>query len=212
VQTVILAFVMFVGTILQLVGRWYDRRWLAVVGKPAASAAFVIIGFVRWTSGDWFGTCMVGALVLCLAGDLFLLCDRTFFTGLVAFLAGHLAYLAAFHIALPVSSWSPLLLAPLAAVSLAVSWWLRPHLKAGRVRVYTYIAVISVMVWGAVASSFGDAVRWTAGVGAILFYLSDLAVARQRFVQPAFANRAFGLPAYYLGQLLLALAIGGTPS
>jgi uncharacterized membrane protein YhhN len=41
-------------------------------------------------------------------------------------------------------------------------------------------------------------------VGALLFYVSDLAVARNRFVAPGFANRAWGLPAYYAGQMLLA--------
>jgi hypothetical protein len=33
-------------------------------------------------------------------------------------------------------------------------------------------------------------------------------VARQRFVAPAFANRLYGLPLYYLGQFLLAFSVG----
>ncbi|MEN8163997.1 MAG: lysoplasmalogenase family protein [Acidobacteriota bacterium] len=45
-------------------------------------------------------------------------------------------------------------------------------------------------------------------MGATLFFLSDLAVARHRFVKEAFLNRAIGLPAYYAGQMLLALTIG----
>jgi len=53
-----------------------------------------------------------------------------------------------------------------------------------------------------------DALPWTAAAGAALFYLSDLAVARQRFVHEDFINRALGLPTYYLGQLLLALTVG----
>jgi uncharacterized membrane protein YhhN len=43
--------------------------------------------------------------------------------------------------------------------------------------------------------------------GAALFYLSDLAVARQRFVAPGFENKLIGLPLYYAGQLLLASAV-----
>jgi uncharacterized membrane protein YhhN len=42
-----------------------------------------------------------------------------------------------------------------------------------------------------------------------LFFISDLAVARDRFVAPSFANRSWGLPSYYAGQLLLAWAISG---
>ena len=40
--------------------------------------------------------------------------------------------------------------------------------------------------------------------GAVLFYVSDLFVARERFVTPGFVNKALGLPLYYGGQLLLA--------
>ena len=41
-------------------------------------------------------------------------------------------------------------------------------------------------------------------VGAIGFYLSDLAVARQRFVHESLTNRPWGLPLYFGSQLLLA--------
>jgi hypothetical protein len=44
-------------------------------------------------------------------------------------------------------------------------------------------------------------------VGAVMFYLSDLAVARDRFVAPGFTNRVWGLPLYYGAQLILALTV-----
>jgi hypothetical protein len=44
--------------------------------------------------------------------------------------------------------------------------------------------------------------------GALLFYLSDLLVARDRFVRPGIVNRVVGLPLYYAAQLLLASAVG----
>ena len=50
---------------------------------------------------------------------------------------------------------------------------------------------------------------WRIPLGAALFIVSDVAVARQTFVQAAFANRLWGLPLYYGGQLLLAWAAGG---
>jgi hypothetical protein len=40
--------------------------------------------------------------------------------------------------------------------------------------------------------------------GAVLFFVSDLFVARNRFVAPGLANRLLGLPAYYGGQVLIA--------
>ena len=43
--------------------------------------------------------------------------------------------------------------------------------------------------------------------GALAFVASDLFVARDRFVSPAFANRLLGLPLYYAAQMLLAATI-----
>ena len=44
-------------------------------------------------------------------------------------------------------------------------------------------------------------------VGAIVFAASDVAVARDRFVARSFVNRAWGLPAYYAAQLVLAWSV-----
>ena len=44
-------------------------------------------------------------------------------------------------------------------------------------------------------------------VGAFAFYLSDLAVARQRFVVKSFTNKAWGLPLYFGAQLVLAWTV-----
>ncbi|MDA0700641.1 MAG: lysoplasmalogenase family protein, partial [bacterium] len=46
-------------------------------------------------------------------------------------------------------------------------------------------------------------------LGALLVVGSDLAVARERFVTAGFVNKAVGLPTYYLGQTLVALALVG---
>jgi hypothetical protein len=40
----------------------------------------------------------------------------------------------------------------------------------------------------------------------LAFYLSDLAVARDRFVARAFVNRLWGLPLYYAAQILFAVS------
>lgn len=46
--------------------------------------------------------------------------------------------------------------------------------------------------------------------GAALFYLSDLAVARHRFVAPGPENKLIGLPLYYAAQLILASTVNKT--
>jgi hypothetical protein len=44
--------------------------------------------------------------------------------------------------------------------------------------------------------------------GAVSFYISDLFVARDRFLKTEFVNRLIGLPLYYGGQFLFAFSIG----
>jgi len=44
--------------------------------------------------------------------------------------------------------------------------------------------------------------------GASRFYISDLFLARDRFVKKEPANRFIGLPLYYIGQFLLAFSVG----
>jgi uncharacterized membrane protein YhhN len=148
--------------------------------------------------------------VLCAAGDFCLLFDRTFDLGLISFLLGHLAYVAGFAVALPCRDWSLLILIPMVAAGAIAARWLWPHLGRRRISVTAYIIAISIMVWGGVSAFSKGALPWTAAAGAVLFYLSDLAVARQRFVHEDFINRALGLPIYYVGQLLLALTIGAS--
>lgn len=183
------------------------ERALEVLSKGVASAGFVTLGMVRWTAGDTVDTWIVAGLAMCALGDVLLLWDRSFGAGLGSFLLGHVAYIVAFSNALPMDRWPVLMLAPVALASLGAGSWLWPRLGRRRLAVGAYIVVISVMVWGGLAVVGAGALGWTAGVGAVLFYLSDLAVARHRFVRPEFLNRGVGLPLYYAGQVLIALSV-----
>ncbi len=208
VTTVVLASVMAAAVVSLLRAIRVGDRTLEIISKSTASAAFVMLGLARWSPGDAVGAWLIAGLVLCAAGDLCLLSDRSFDLGLISFLLGHLAYVAGFHAALPIADWPLVILAPLALAGGGALTWLWPHLGRRRIPVVAYIIAITAMVWGGMSVSWAGALPWTAAAGAILFYLSDLAVARHRFVRPSFVNRAIGLPAYYVGQLLLALTIG----
>jgi uncharacterized membrane protein YhhN len=210
VSTVVLASIMAGAAISLLRAIRVEDRIQEVLSKTAASATFVVLGAIRWSNGDIVGGWLVAGLALCAVGDVLLLRDRTFDVGLVAFLFGHVLYIAGFHAALPATRWSWLVLAPLVIVSGGAARWLWPHLGSRRISVLAYVVVISVMVWGGVSVFTAGVLPWTAAAGALLFYLSDLAVARHRFVHQSFVNRALGLPTYYVGQLLLALTVGAS--
>lgn len=181
-----------------------------MIAKPLASAGFIAVALAAGALDADFGRWMVAALILSAAGDIFLLgtSDRSFLAGLGSFLTAHVLYGVAFVVR-GVDSIGAVAVVPLALFLAVVLRWLRPHLpEVMRMPVTVYAAVISAMGVLAVAT-VGDTWDWRIPAGAGLFIVSDLAVARQAFVAESFTNRLWGLPAYYLGQVLLAWAAGG---
>ena len=87
--------------------RWSQHRPTELWSKPltlvALIGAAIAVDPIDPTVRAWF----VVALVLSLAGDVFLLGDdRWFVPGLAAFLAGHVAYVVGFVLAEPWRWWS----------------------------------------------------------------------------------------------------------
>jgi uncharacterized membrane protein YhhN len=181
-------------------------KWLS---KPVASAAFVAVALGSGALESSYGQALLAGLLLCLVGDILLIPQTRpaiFRAGVFAFLAGHVAYAAAF-LTRPLSlAWMFVAGAGLALALWQVWRWLRPALPADMRRpVQAYFAVIAVMATLAcgLTAAGGPA---TVAVGALAFTASDISVARDRFVRPQFLNRAWGLPLYYAAQVLLALS------
>ncbi len=181
--------------------------------KPLLSALFIFVAWqAAWpvpTLARWVMT----GLILSWFGDVFLIfyARPLFLAGLLAFLSGHVCYAIGFlgHGTLPPGA--VVGVAPVAAVSVRVFFWLRPKLGPMAGPVIAYIAVITLMVAGAIsvfAAPYPAPGRWLVLCGALLFYASDLLVARDRFVTKEFANHLYGLPMYYTAQFFFAVAIG----
>jgi uncharacterized membrane protein YhhN len=183
------------------VGEW--------VFKPLAATGFVISALQHGALQSRYGVLIYLGLCLSWWGDVLLIpkTKKTFLAGLGAFLLAHLAYAAAF--VARGMSWTAaiagfvVLTLPLAAVGR----WLLPKVPTSmRLPVRAYMAVITVMVacaMGTVVAHGGLAVL----VGALAFYLSDLSVARDRFVSPGFDNKLWGWPLYFGAQLVLAATV-----
>jgi uncharacterized membrane protein YhhN len=154
-------------------------------------------------------------LLFCLAGDVFLifvLSRKLFMVGLISFLTGHVLFSIAFF-TMATSGTLALVIAVLClTLSGTVAVWLRPHLGTMTIPVIAYVIIITVMVIGAASLAGNEQVsfngRLLAFCGAILFYLSDILVARHRFVKRAYINRLVGLPLYYTAQFMIAYSIG----
>ena len=142
------------------------------------------------------------------AAELALPGEGPFLAGLGLFLGGHVAYVAACASKVAPVAWaSPAALAPIVVSALAMAW-LWKHVGKLRYAVIAYVVTITAMVDGAIAVYAAHPGHGLLLAGALLFYLSDLSVARDRFVHESFVNRAWGLPAYYAGQVLMALSAG----
>jgi uncharacterized membrane protein YhhN len=78
--------------------------------------------------------------------------------------------------------------------------------------VTAYIVVISLMLT-APGSLLGENAmlpqrQIMVTAWALAFYISDIFVARNRFIKTAFLNRLLGLPLYYTGQFQLVFSVG----
>lgn len=204
-----LGLLSLVATGALVAGEVRHHDLVRAVSKTVASGAFVAAAFAggAWAAGTP-GRAIVGALVLSMVGDLCLLSRKKawFLAGLVAFLLGHVGYAVAF-LALGVSVTGVALAAgPVIGVAFAVWRWLSGRVGPLAGPVKAYIAVISAMLALAAGSAAADPSPVRIGLlgAAFLFYLSDLCVARDRFVAPGPTNRVVGLPTYYLAQVMFA--------
>ncbi len=186
--------------------------------KPLLSALFIATALLQPHSADPYFYLILAGLVLCFAGDIcliFFFNRKVFTAGLAFFLTGHILYVLAFFITAGFTTGVWISLAVMSVISFFVFTRLRPHLGSMVGPVIAYITIISVMVVGAaslaVRQDFSPQARVLVMAGSLLFYVSDLFVARHRFVEKNIINRYAGLPMYYAAQFMLAFSVGMIP-
>jgi uncharacterized membrane protein YhhN len=209
----ILSLFVCVAVVLLLVFDYFEYEPGIWVAKPLASTGFIALALVAGASeAGPYGFWVVIALLFCWWGDVLLIPGdpaAVFRIGILSFLLGHVAYVLAFlqrgFDPLAGGVTAVLLIVPV----ILVVRWLRPHVPPDLATpVFAYIGVISIMLICAIAASAHSG-QIAIAVGATLFYFSDIAVARDRFIAPGFVNRSWGLPFYYAGQVVLARSVLG---
>jgi len=199
-----------VGVFIALTGERYSKGLVSAAGKLATASAYIAAAWSAGAVGSSYGQILLLGMAFCWMGDLLLVSNNNrslFLLGLASFLLGHLAYIGAFAargVSYPAALGAGLVMAVFAWRILR---WLRPHLDKGMRRpVWMYVIAISLMMAMAVGA-YASGGNWLIPLGALLFLLSDLAVARDRFIAPGFVNRAWGLPLYFCGQMVLAASV-----
>lgn len=195
-----------------------DKR-LEYIFKPATMLVVILAAGLALphAPNSWFAQFLILGFIFSLVGDIFLMLPnpRYFLFGLVAFLAGHIAYIIALNpTAPPVEAlWLALPIALVGAWLMRQLWRALRASKQDSLRapVVVYGIAISVMLWSAWATLYRA--DWSAPqracviVGATLFFISDAMLAWNRFVKPFAAAKLAVIITYHLGQIALALTL-----
>ena len=181
------------------------QAWL----KPLAALGFILIaifgGAIYWK----FGQIILAGLIACAIGDVLLLSRESplkFKLGMAAFAIGHLLYTYAFirHFDFQMGGIQyGLAILPILA-GLGYFLWIKNKLPSD---FKVPVAVYSVIIIAMVITSMGVPI-WMIPVAAILFAISDMFVAKDRFVDDTPKNALAITPLYFGAQALFALAAG----
>lgn len=184
----------------------HQEKGLVKIFKPLASTCLLIVALDAGALRSLNGWIILMGLAFSWCGDVFLISKRRkwFFAGLLSFLLAHVAYIVGFFVRGVEMTYFVGVLPGLAVAGYLVFKWIEPKLDGLEKPVVLYMMVISAMV-AAALGNLDNLAGPGLVAGAVLFYLSDLFVARERFVESSFINKAIGLSMYYAGQLLIAI-------
>ena len=207
--TIVFGTICFANAIVYVVAEWRDWRTIRWISKLTASTVFVILACANGAAGSAYGRLILIALILSWVGDALLLSFRSSFllAGIAAFFFAHMAFAAAFASRNLDTVWLFTSLAILTAAALAFIRWLWKYLTSFyKIAVPIYLAAITIMTSLAIAVSVASMSPLLA-TAAITFTASDVSVARNRFVARSVANKIWGVPLYYLAQILFAMSV-----
>lgn len=185
--------------------------------KSAASVMFVLIAVSSRTGTfeTYYILILIG-LCLSLAGDVLLVFkksgDQLFIAGLICFFLAHIFYIVAFFTVAAFSLIDIGFYAVLLTVGGMAFQYRKLRFGKLKIHIYAYMAVLCAMAAKGLSVLFVSDTRLVyavfGAIGAVLFALSDLALAYEMF-QPA-KQHVFGrlnTIMYYSGQALIALSV-----
>ncbi|MCK5130110.1 MAG: lysoplasmalogenase [Clostridiales bacterium] len=196
--------------------RWKEQSyfWTKAVSSLLFLSVAVTAFLILKPAAD-YALWIIIALVLGLIGDLFLVYVaniKYFILGLVSFLLGQLCYGVLF-LRYVGFSWIDVMLY-IVVIALALFVYARSNLELGKMKkpVLAYLLIISFMFVMAISTiykgGFSPLVTIMIAVGALLFLVSDIALAFIRFSKkPHRYLRAIDLSLYYTAQVTLALTV-----
>lgn len=198
------------SALLAIAADWKERRHRAFyILKPITTLLILGLALANPQATAEYQRFIAAGLVLSTLGDVCLMFrgDGWFAAGLGSFLLAHLAFIGAFaHGLAPLSiPWWAWLVAPCGAALLAL---LLPRAGALKLPVVVYCVVIGAMVVTASTryAMLGTTAALLGMIGAVVFLVSDSALAVRQFLRPYRGAQALILSTYWLGVGLIALS------
>ena len=192
-----------------------EHRKSIYIFKPFSSALLIVIAalsiLIPQKHNPTYSTAILIGLIFSLGGDIALMFQskKSFMTGLVLFLLGHIVYFVTFTFFNGFFVRNLTIVFIILSLAILIFLYLYPGLGTMRYPVLVYVVDISAMMLSAINTfeseyfSLKKAVFITIGAG--LFYISDVILAVNKFRKPFRYNR-ISLAFYYCGQLLIALS------
>ena len=174
----ILCLLVIAGALGMQAARLAGFRSLVMPLILLASTSFVGLGISSGATRSTVGRLTLCGLACCWIGDV--VGPGNFLLGLMAFLVGHLFFAASFAIHGIAPSKGVVAVFVVFALSLGTAGMLWPHLpRSERIQFAAYCTVISIMLVAAAGARPGLPLALPA---ASLFYISDVCVARWRYL------------------------------
>ncbi|WP_070966485.1 lysoplasmalogenase [Vibrio sonorensis] len=182
-------------------------KWLFYISKPLP--IWMLAAFLTVEYQSFYSNAIVLALLVSSLGDILLMSPKDrFLSGLSVFLLAHLIYTVTFWLQIDtnLSLWLPFLLG---CIGVIVYLLLLPSLDEVKLPVAIYFVVILLMAWSAIEfwrTSHSQAAVF-AVMGALIFIISDLVLAIDRFRSSSRFSKQVIMTTYYTAQALFTLSV-----
>jgi uncharacterized membrane protein YhhN len=208
--TIILSLLTLISAAIYIWALYRGPRRLVYIFKPLTTTLILLIALLAVDPPSLqYKILIVSGLAFSLAADILLMLPTPrLIPGLASFSIAHLLYIAAFasDAGFYLSFWAFLPLLISGAIFYRLLW---PGLGRMKVQVFLYTVIIIVMVWQAFGrwEQIGTQSAILGLVGATLFAISDSIWSWDRFRKKSPWSQLTYLPAYFVGQWLIALSV-----
>ncbi len=197
----------FASSLLAIFFRIKKNQKYFAIFKPLTTIFIIAIAaFANYQNPTDYSTIIIYGLILSLIGDVFLVFEKYFLQGLIAFSFAHIAFLFAF-ISFFGFSVNVYILIALVLISVSYYSFLYKSLASFKIPVIVYILIIAMMDLQALGLMINDfKPEFIAiAIGSLFFSFSDMVIAYDKFKKPFRFSESLILSTYWIAIYIFAL-------